>query len=159
VFSFDVTWSRSSWLKGDGPVPSSKILTQKPAGIVAAAARPWDLRVTEADRDIPRNAEPDMICHLGATIPGQRCHDTFGTLTNLPDECIHHGGATFVFHLNQHDKVGSPYHQRGDVTFGLCSAGHLPDGLIPRDIRSLSDRYRINNLPTGLLCWPFYPAA
>jgi hypothetical protein len=98
-----------------------------PAGASKRCCREGALRVTEVDRDIRRDAEPGMICQLSAAIPSQRCHDTFGKLANLPDECVHHCVAIFALHLNQHDKAGSPFHQRGDVTiFGSAQQIAFP---------------------------------
>jgi hypothetical protein len=110
--------------------------------------------VTEVDRDIRPDAEPGMICQLSATIPSQRCHGTFAKLANLPDECVYHGVAIFTFRLNQHDKAGSPFHQRGDIAiFGAAKLISLP---MPRYSailnlgRSVPDRHRIDNLASGL---------
>lgn len=57
-----------------------------------------------------------MKRQLIGTIPSQRCHDSFGKSANLPVECVHHGVAIFAFHWSPHDKAGSPFHQRGEVT-------------------------------------------
>ena len=61
-----------------------------------------------------KNKKPLLDC---AMIQSQRCHDTFWTLANLPDECVHNCVAIFAGHLDHHDEAGSPLHQRGDVAF------------------------------------------
>jgi hypothetical protein len=61
-------------------------------------------------------------------------------LANLPDERVHHGIAVFTTHLNQHDKAGSPFHQRGDVAiFGYAQQISLPCVDAPFDASDIFD--------------------
>jgi hypothetical protein len=75
-------------------------------------------------------------------------------LANLPDECVHHGVAIFAFHLNQHEKAGSPFYQRGDMTiFGSAQQIAFPMAWYLAILNlggSAPDRHRIDNLALGL---------
>ena len=127
-----------------------EVLSEQTISVLIGTPLPWALRITEADIDVGRQAEPAMVREFLAPVPGQGLVELGRQLPRLPDERGYHCQGFLVGNPYQHHVTRLTFDQGRDVavlrsrqqiTFPVTR--HRP--IFDRG-RALTDRHHVPDL-------------